>query len=129
MIEQFVITEDQLKQQLIDVTHWISNHRVLNDPEARIITTDGPRTPHQVVYYLATKRWVDSFYPLCEVPDCITGIHFTPDQAHSTRYWATVQAAQDEVVLQAIETHQVSLADLYRKGKARGLLTGRTLYH
>lgn len=120
----FVVTDEQLQQQLSDGSTWKGNHRVWSDPQVQVITNDGARTPQQVVLYLATHRWVDELFNNCGVPNCITGLHNSETKAHAD----SVRDAEDNSLIQAHTAQAFSLAALYRKGKSRGLLGPTSTY-
>ena len=78
---------------------------------SKFIRMDGQlRSIQQASGYLATGEW-GTAVPTCGVADCIHPDH--------------MEAAELVMVQQA---NAVSLADLYRKAKSRGLVTARTEY-
>jgi hypothetical protein len=111
----FVVTDNQLKEQLDQGSHWEAGHWIWNDPTMQVLTEDGPRSPQQVLYYLGTHRWVDQLYNNCGVDNCIRGTHHSETKTHADE----VRAVEDLILVQRSAT---TLASLYRKGKARGLL-------
>jgi hypothetical protein len=79
----------------------------------KFIRSDGAlRSAQQASGYLATGEW-GSVTPSCQVEDCIQPDHME---------------AADLAMVADHATRAVSLADLYRKAKGRGLLTARTSY-
>ncbi len=120
----FTVTDAQLEQQLADGTIWQGDHRVWFDPQVQVITEDGARTPAQVVIYLTLHRWVDEVFNNCGVDNCITGLHNSLTEAHADE----VRDAEDMILIQQHHTQAVTLADLYRKGKSRGLLGPTSAY-
>ena len=84
------------------------------------------RTAAQVSWFLHTGTWEPHLYSLCEHLNCLT-----PEHLSTTPWdppWDPPPAQTDEQLLALVETHSVSLADLYRRGRARGLLAPRTAY-
>ena len=60
---------------------------------------------------------------------CPAGLHAWPDNARKDRgITVCIECARDTEQLVAVQQSQPSLADLYKKGKAAGLLSAATDY-
>jgi len=117
---KFLVTDDQMYDQLAEGSAFDRGHQVWLDPEVLIITEDGARSPYEVTWHLVWDEW-RPVYNTCGVPTCIRLDHLTDSKAQA-------EAVKDEELMTLVQRSTVSLADLYRKGKARGLLSARTEY-
>ena len=86
------------------------NHLVQMDYSKFIRSEGSLRSAQQASGYLSTGEWGTAI-PTCGAQDCIH-----PDHMETAELVMVAQASA------------VSLADLYRKAKARGLITTRTEY-
>lgn len=94
-------------------------HVVLaSDAPATTATTAGKRTFQQVCWALEHDRWEDLVTNSCDQPRCTS--HLKID--------TTTTAPTDDELMKLVERNSVSLADLYRKGRARGLISARSGY-
>lgn len=96
-------------------------HRVRTVPDVKVQTTQGPRTPEQVSWFLENDRWEDEVLTYCATPFCST--HITLDKAEAAK-----MATKDDEELELVQRTSVTLADLYRKGRARGVIAARSAY-
>jgi hypothetical protein len=97
------------------VEHNSNFHRVATRPGPIIPQGDGSNedaTVQQVQWYLEHGRWEDELVASCGVKLCTTHLR--------------VEGNNEDDLLKLVERSSVSLADLYRKGKARGLVLTRT---
>jgi len=69
----------------------------------------------RAMWQLAKGEWITDLESGCEEQDCIL-----PDHTRIMN--------KDESDLALVQSHTQTLAELYRKGKSRGLLTARTDY-
>jgi hypothetical protein len=124
----FEVTEAQLLDQLANSTATLDDHLVWLDPEVWVITTDGPRRPPQVAWYLAEGHWIheDNLVYACDQTGCILHEHLAmvPMTTTSTLH-ADTEEHIDTLVQQA---SRPSLAALYRAGRTKGLLTSSPGY-
>lgn len=118
----FTVSDDQLTEQLIQGSMIRDSHYIWVNPDMLVLTEDGPRTAGQTIWYLETGEWVNDLHNLCGDTQCLLPTHMTDD------YHAASDAAELQLVEQDHTTKRVSLASLYRKGKARGLLAPRSEY-
>jgi hypothetical protein len=118
---QFLVSTDQLHSQLAEGSAFDHDHQLWQDQAMRVITDDGARSAQQVMWFLLTGNWSEVF-TTCGQSTCIRHDHLTDSAAQAS-------AVRDEEELALVERSAVSLADLYRRGKAKGLLTARTEYH
>jgi hypothetical protein len=95
-------------------------HKV-SDPSARLDTPAGAKSPQQVAWFLEHDRWEDEVVEACAVAGCLT---------HLKLKGADIEEAEDkdDPLLKLVERTSVTLADLYRKGRAKGLLAPRSDY-
>jgi hypothetical protein len=92
-------------------------HTVLkDDAPATIDTFAGPRSFQQICWAMEHNRWEDTVKASCSQPTCT--VHLKIEQPQVT----------DDDLLKLVERNSVSLADLYRKGRARGLIAARSTY-
>lgn len=121
--EEFTVTPIQLLSQLTlgAATDSSGEHWVWLDDTMQIITTDGPRPADEVAWFIAHKVWPKRTYTLCSEPHCIAPDHLTIDQAEATK-------AEDDRMAALVQQTTTTLAALYRKGKARGLLKPASNY-
>ncbi|MGV0949445.1 MAG: hypothetical protein ACOYB3_02145 [Azonexus sp.] len=87
------------------------NHLVQMDYSKFIRSEGSLRSAQQASGYLATGEWGTAI-PTCGEQECIHPDHME----------------EAGLALVAQHTQAVSLADLYRKAKSRGLVTARTEY-
>jgi hypothetical protein len=88
-------------------------HLVVRSFYSKFIRMDGAlRSAQQASGFMATGEW-GTASPACGVDDCIRPDHME---------------AADLALVHQHSARAVSLADLYRKAKGRGLLTARTSY-
>lgn len=99
------------------VTTEDGEHLVVRMDYSNLIYSEGDlKSPQQASGYLQLGEW-EPVAATCGLPECCRPDHLV--EAH---------IAKDEEDLQLVAAHAVSLADLYRKGRSRGLLTVRTEY-
>jgi hypothetical protein len=80
----------------------------------RSTADSGPA--RRALWQVDKGEWVHDLEPTCGQQDCILPDHTRP-------------LDKDEADLVLVQSHNtVTLAELYRKGKSRGLLTARTEY-
>lgn len=96
-------------------------HRVRTVESVRIQTEDGPRTPEQVAWFLENDRWEDDLVPICGTAFC---------SSHMTLggIGPGIIEGTDDKELELVQRTSVTLADLYRKGRAKGVIAARTSY-
>lgn len=119
----FTVTYKQLFDQLAEGSATTPNGecQLWIDPTMRVLTEDGPRSAQQATWYLHVGEWVPTLHSTCGTPGCLRMDHLTDDKAKA-------QAAADEEILRLVQRNSVTLADLYRKGKKKGLLLSRSPY-
>ena len=124
----FTVSNRQLQHQINqgaapdgDHLHWLDKDNV-------ILTEDGPRSAAEAQWFLHTGRWPAEIYVMCDEPTCIQADHLTDLVSEIEKYKQEQQSLKDEELMQLVQRNSVSLADLYRKGKARGLLTSTPHY-
>jgi hypothetical protein len=81
-----------------------------------IRSEEGLKSVQQASGRLQLGEW-EPVAATCGLPECCRPDHLV--EAH---------LAKDEEDLQLVAAHAISLADLYRKGRSRGLLTARSEY-
>ena len=96
-------------------------HRMRTVPDVLVRTDFGPRTPEQVEWFLENDVWEDDIVSYCGVDYCITHITLNGSEVGKIE-------TKDEGELELVERTSVTLADLYRKGRARGVVSARTSY-
>lgn len=116
----FTVTDDQLYNQLADGSATEGDHQLWLDSNMLILTEDGPRPAQQAVRFLTTGQWALAF-TTCRESSCIRLDHLTDSKAQADQ-------AKDEELMLLVQRSSVSLASLYKKGKARGLLSARSAY-
>lgn len=94
-------------------------HKV-SDPSARIETPAGKKSPQQVAWFLEHDKWEDDVVNSCAVAGCVTHLRLGSETEEAD--------AKDDPLLKLVEKTSVTLADLYRKGRAKGLLAPRSDY-
>lgn len=115
------VTKVQLRNQLADGSATdMLDHLVWLDPLMLVLTEDGPRSAQQTSWFLETGDWVPVF-SLCSTDDCIRADHLTNDKAKA-------EVVKDEELMRLVQRNSVTLASLYRKGKAMGVLSGTSSY-
>lgn len=117
------VTKVQLRKQLVDgsATSEDAEHLIWTNESMQILTEDGPRTGRSTAWFLEYDLWVDTLYVTCAEPSCIRIGHLT--SSHDE--W---QQARDTRDLALVQKQAITLADLYRRGKARGLLKPGSTY-
>jgi hypothetical protein len=81
------------------------------------ITVDGKDyTPQQVMWFLDNDVWEDKIVDTCGKKGCT--LHMRLD----------IPAVTEDDLLKLVEKNSVSLADLYRRGRQKGLLGARSGY-
>jgi len=98
-------------------------HRVRTVPDVRVQTSDGPRTPEEVSWFLENDRWERNVLTTCGTQYCSTHVNLTLSDPAADKL-----EAKDDEVLELVQRTSVTLADLYRKGRARGVVSARTSY-
>lgn len=98
-------------------------HRVRTVEAVTIVTDDGVFTPEQVAWYLENDSWEQDVVSTCGVDFCSTHINLGGAEADTDR-----MEAKDDEELELVQRTSVTLADLYRKGRARGVVSARTAY-
>lgn len=111
----FTVTKVQLRKQVAEGSASEDDHLIWLDDSMQVLTEDGPRLPAQTLWFIDTDQWVDDLYVTCGKPGCIKVEHLTTDPK-------AAQAAKDARDLALVQKSAVTLADLYRRGKAKGLL-------
>ena len=113
----FTVTKVQLRRQVAEgsASSEDGDHLIWLDDGIQILTEDGPRLPAQTLWFIDTDTWVDDLYVTCNKPGCIRRDHITDDRHKA-------QSIQDAEDLALVQKQAVTLADLYRRGKARGLI-------
>jgi hypothetical protein len=108
---------DQLIIAVADhsVTSEDGDHLLVHSYYPDLIHSDGRVvTCQQASGYLQVLDW-EPVSPTCGVVECVRPDHLD----HAT-------VVKDEQDLQLVAAHAVSLADLYRAGRKRGLLTAQS---
>ena len=116
----FVVTDAELYNQLADGSAFDGLHQRWLYPGMQILTEDGPRPAQHATWYLHTGQW-SPVYPLCGETDCIKVDHLTDSRAAASE-------AKDDELMKLVQRSTISLASLYKKGKARGLISARSEY-
>jgi hypothetical protein len=88
-------------------------HRVSKNMDT-ITTVAGDKTPQQVMWFLEHSSWESGVVSACGVKTCLTHMR--------------LDTATEDDLLALVQKTSVSLADLYRKGRQRGLLSARSEY-
>lgn len=96
-------------------------HKV-SDPSVRIKTPAGDKPPQQVAWFLEHDRWEDDVVNSCAVTGCVTHLKLKGADIEEA------EGKEDDPLLKLVERTSVTLADLYRKGRAKGLLAPRSDY-
>jgi hypothetical protein len=96
-------------------------HRVRTVPGVRVHTEDGEHTPEEVAWFLDNDRWERDLISYCGVEFCTSHVNLADAEA------ARLEAKDDEE-LELVQRTSVTLADLYRKGRARGVIAARSAY-
>lgn len=115
------VTKVQLYKQLAQGSASHNEHLEWLDDSMQVLTEDGPRTAQSTVWFLSTGQWVDNLFTTCGEKGCLVLSHITDSKAQA-------DAAQDARDLALVQRTAVTLADLYRRGKARGLLRPGSTY-
>jgi len=96
-------------------------HRVRTVEGVRVQTAHGPRTPEEVAWFLENDRWEDDVVSYCGTDFCSSHVNLADAEA-------TRMEAKDDEELELVQRTSVTLADLYRKGRAKGVIAARTSY-
>jgi hypothetical protein len=96
-------------------------HRVRIVPAVRIQTADGDHTPEEVVWFLDNDQWDRDVVSYCGVEYCSSHVNLADAEA------ARLEAEDDEV-LELVQRTSTTLADLYRKGRAKGVIAASSGY-
>jgi hypothetical protein len=96
-------------------------HRVRTVPDVKVQTDDGPRSPEQVAWFLENDNWEDDVVSYCGTSFCTSHVNLGSAEA------ARLEAKDDEE-LELVQRTSVTLADLYRKGRAKGVIAARSAY-
>lgn len=96
-------------------------HRVRTVPDVKVQTDDGPRTPEEVAWFLENDSWERDVVSYCGIEFCSSHVNLADAEA------ARIEAKDDEV-LELVQRTSVTLADLYRKGRAKGVIAARSAY-
>jgi hypothetical protein len=116
--------ENLLAQLNLVTTAKVENgrlHRVRTVPGVRIHTSDGEHTPEEVTWFLENDRWERDVVSYCGTTFCSS--HVNLGDAEAAR-----MEAEDDEVLELVQRTSVTLADLYRKGRAKGVIAARSTY-
>lgn len=122
---RFHVSDAQVIQQVADATATTDgDHLVVLDPTLQfsVITTTGPCSFASALHYLDTGEWVDD-PETCDEPDCLRAPHAAA---------AAPPVVSDDELLDLVHKDHasgMSLAELYRRGRARGLISPRKEYH
>lgn len=122
---RFTVSDAQLADQILMGSVISDSHYVWVDPSMQVITEDGPWPAAQAVWFLEHGVWVTDLYALCDEPRCILPTHLTVSKDEAE---AKAAADKEEALMQLVQRQSVTLADLYRKGKMRGLISSRSAY-
>jgi hypothetical protein len=111
-----VIDDGTITGQLAEAsaTSEDGEHLVQTDYSKFIYLEGVLMSCQQASAYLQLGEWTNVL-TTCGEPDCL--LHLT-----------TLTAAKEEEDIALVTRHAVSLADLYRAGRSRGLLAARTEY-
>jgi hypothetical protein len=75
---------------------------------------DRVKTVAQVKWFLDNDAWEDTLYTTCEVPGCISHLGLS-------------DVPKDEDLLALVQSdNKVSLAQLYQRGRQKGLISARS---
>lgn len=96
-------------------------HRVRTVEGVRVQTEGGPRTPEEVAWFLENDSWELDVVPYCGTEFCCSHVNLADAEASRIE-------AEDGKDLELVERTAVSLADLYRKGRAKGVIAARSAY-
>lgn len=121
----------ETKKQLADALQQCTVGQGHGDGQVHLVTVEPYRiawrdpvselvdrhTLPQVAWYLEHDRWENQLINTCTVPNCVS--HLKP---------ADVGPEEEDADLKLVEKQAVTLADLYRKGKKRGLISARSGY-
>jgi hypothetical protein len=108
-----VIGKDALIEQVSEATVTTEDgDHLVQMYQSNLIYSEGDlKSVQQASGFLQMGDWTP-VAPTCGVPECCRPDHL--DDAHIVK---------DEEDLQLVASHAVSLADLYRQGRKRGLLS------
>lgn len=98
-------------------------HRVRMVEAVRVQTEGGPRTPEEVAWFLENDRWEHNVLTTCGTKYCSTHVNLTLSDPAADKL-----EAEDDVELELVQRTSVTLADLYRKGRAKGVISARSAY-
>lgn len=114
----FTVSTDEIVRQLAEGTATDeAGCLVWLDPSVLVLTEDGPRPAQQASGYLALGEWREDLATTCGSGLCVHPGHIT-----------TASAAKDAADLELVQRTSVTLADLYRKAKNKGLLMAAREY-
>lgn len=114
-----LVTQTQLVSGLL--------HRVRKVPDVRILTlSNQARTPEQVAWFLEHDKWEDDVVSSCGVDYCCSHIRLA-GQPEDLTVPATEPISEAQL-LGMVERQSVTLADLYRKARSRGVISARSDY-
>jgi hypothetical protein len=115
----FTVTEDQIRSQLAEATATdeSGDHLVRLYQGQFILSEEGPRSLQQASAWLSEGEWVDEVVTTCGLDECLRPDHILSQAA-----------AKDAADLRLVAQQAVSLADLYRKARSRGLTAPATSY-
>ena len=104
-----------------------SLHRMPVSETATIETLEGAvKTPQQAAWWLENEAWEDHVISTCGREGCCTHLKLDlsaePADAGDT-------AATEEALLGLVQRQSTTLADLYRRGRKKGLLAPQQDYH
>jgi hypothetical protein len=119
----FAVSHEHIEQQFADgsCTDISGEHLLWLDPEMKVLTTTMFASAALTGLYLGTGVWAAPVHLTCMQEGCILPAHLTSSNEASAQ-------AQDHQVFAMTQRASTSLADLYRKGRASGLLKPRTSY-
>jgi hypothetical protein len=101
-----------------DGTHRVPDNDEYGPDRSKMrVTIDGVdeiKTVAQVKWYLENDAWEQHVYTTCEVPGCVNHL-------------ALADVPKDEDLLALVQSdNKVSLAQLYQRGRQKGLISARS---
>jgi hypothetical protein len=104
-----------------------SLHRMPTKSDTFIETLEGERkTPQQAAWWLENEAWEDNVLSTCGREGCCTHLALDPTTVPAD---AGDTAATEEALLGLVQRQSTTLADLYRRGRKKGLLAPQQDYH
>ena len=105
--------------QLVTTTMYSGGqlHRVPMVEDVKINTPGGTRTPRQVAWFLENDAWEYDLVSPCGVENCASHVNLAGQ---------STTMDEDDKVLELVQRTSVTLADLYRKGRAKGVITAQS---